>query len=97
MVNDTSLIEERLKLLDELEKIINFVHQRCISKAQKPVAYVECPLQHDEEFGPHLPLDTIKPIMYCNKVYPKQPVPSESYNLLLPCMDQPGEHNITSI
>lgn len=71
---------------------IYFVHKR-ISKAQKPIAYMECPLQHNEEFGPHLRLDKVKPNMYCKMVHPKELaiVPKEAYNLLLPT-DQLSEY-----
>ena len=89
-VNNANLSVQRLELLNELRKLINLVHERCISKAQKPIAYVECPLQHDENCGPHLSLDKIKLNMYCTKVYPKKKVPEEAYNLVLP-PDHPGE------
>ena len=90
-VNDTTLNEQRWKLLHTLNTMIHSVHERCISTAQKPIAYIECPLQHDEECGLHLRLEKIKPNMYCNKVYPKQLVPKETYNLLLP-VDQLGKY-----
>ena len=79
---------QRSELFNELGELINLVHNRCISKAQKPIAYVECPLQHDEKCGPHLSLDKIKPNMYCTKVYPKREVPKQAYNLVLP-LDPP--------
>ena len=90
-VNNKSLYEQRCKLLQVLDKMVHSVHKRCISKAKKPIAYMECPLQHDDECGLHLLLHKIKPNMYCNKVYPKQLVPKETYNLLLPT-EQLGEY-----
>ena len=90
-VNNAKLHEQRWKLLQMLDTMIHSVHKCCISTAQKPIAYIECPLQHDEEYGLHLRLRKIKLNMYCNKVYPKQLVPKETYNLLLP-MDQLGKY-----
>ena len=86
-VNNAYLRTERLELLNVL---INLVHARCISNAQKPMAYVKCPLQHNEKCGPHLSLDKIKPKMYCTKVFPKEEVPVKAYNLLL-TFNYPGE------
>lgn len=85
--------KQRMNLLDKLESLINSAHKLCISKAQEPIAYVECPFQHDEEFGPHLHLDKMKQnnIIYCKKVNPKQLVPKEAYNLLVLPKDRPGE------
>ena len=91
-VNDASLSVQRLELVNELGKLIDLVHKRCISKSQKPIAYLECPLQHDEMCGPHLSLDKIKPNMYCTKDYPKRKVPEEAYNLVLP-LDHPGKYD----
>ena len=90
-VKNESLYKQRWNLLQMLDKMVHSVHKRFISTAKNPIAYIECPLQHNEESGFHLHLDKIKPNMYCNKVYPKQLVPKETYNLLLP-MDQLGEY-----
>ena len=90
-VNNINAYVQRREFLKILDKVVHSVHERCISKAKKPIAYIECPLQHYEECGLHLRYNKIKPNVYCNKVYPKQPVPMEAYNLLLP-MDQLGEY-----
>ena len=90
-VNNATLNEQRWKLLHSLEEMVYSVHEQCISTAKKPIAYIECTLQHDEDCGLHVRLHSIRQNMYCNSVHPKQLVPKEDYNLLLP-MDQLGEY-----
>ena len=89
-VSNTTLNEQRWKLLDNLEAMIHFVHRRYISTTQKPIAYIKCPLRQCKEL--HLRLHDIKPNMYCDKVHPKKPVPKKAYDLLLLPMDQLGKY-----
>ena len=88
-VNNTT--KQQRKLLRKLKAMIHSVHKRYISTTRKPIAYIECPLQLDKEYGLHHRLDEIKQNMYCDKAYPKLLVPKKAYNLLLP-MDQHGEY-----
>ena len=84
-----NLWQQRWDLLKLIEGFINSVHSRCIPKAAKPIAYVECPLHHDKECTPHIRLDTVKPNMLCTKL--NEYVSLDAYKLLLEPTNQPGE------
>ena len=80
-VYDRGLWHLRYDLLKNIKKFIHHVHNHFIPKAREPITYVQCPLQHDEDYAPHIPLDTIESNMLCTKV--NQLIPRDAYNLLL--------------
>ena len=78
------LLEQRQALLAHLKKSINEVHNVYIPSARHPIGYIECPLQHEENCGPHVRLDNISVTedVHCCKC-DGQIVPSEAYMMLL--------------
>ena len=93
-MDNRDLWQQRWGLLQEqLPSFILDAHNRCISKAQPPIAYMECPIQHDENCAPHIRLDTIAidTNIWCTKVNPKELIPKDACNLLLQPKDHPGK------
>lgn len=93
---DKDLWQQRWDLIQQhLQSFILDAHNRCIPKAQQPIAYMQCPLQHDDEScAPHVRLDTLTPDtdMWCTKSNPKRKVSRDSYNLLLKPSAQDGKY-----
>ena len=75
------LWQQRNDLLELIKSFINSVHSRFIPKAAKPIAFLECPLDHDKECGPHLFLDKIKIGTVCPLV--NEYISEDAYKLLL--------------
>ena len=93
-VCDRDLWQQRWDLIQEhLQFFILDAHKRCISKAQQPITYMECPVQHDENCAPHIRLDAlaIDRDVWCTKVNPKRLISKDAYNLLLKPNDQPSK------
>ena len=88
-LHNKDLWQQRRDLLDLIRSFINSVYLRCIPEATKPIAYVECPLHHDEECGPHIHLDEIKTKTLCNKV--NDFISEDAYGLLLEPTNKSGE------
>ena len=88
-LHNKDLWRQRRSLLDLILCFIKSVHSRCIPKAVKPIAYVECPLHHDKKCVPHLRLDAIELKTLCTKV--NQFVSKDAYRLLLEPMNQSGQ------
>ena len=82
------MLEERQDLLAHLKECINEVHTVYIPSAKRPIAYIECPLQHEESCGPHVRLDDICETkkVYCSKNVGKL-VPPNTYMMLLKADD----------
>ena len=80
-------------LLEHLPSFILGAHNCCISKADRPIVYMECPLQHDENCAPHIRLDTlaIDTDVWCTKVNPMKLISKDAYNLLLQPKDKPSK------
>jgi len=92
--NNRDLCQQRWDLLQKhLPSFILDAHSRCISKADQPIAYMECPIQHDENCAPHIRLNTLaaNTDVWCTKENPKKLIPKDAYNLLLQPRDNPGK------
>ena len=78
------MLGQRQELLTHLKESIHEVHQTYIPSAQYPIAYVECPLEHEEGCLPHVRLDDINEVndIPCPK-NEGQIVPRKAYMLLL--------------
>ena len=93
-VCNKDLRQQRWDLLQQhLKSFVFDAHNRCIPKAQQPITYVECPLEHDKSCVPHIRLDALTPDndVYCAKENPKRLVSRSAYNLLLNPDNQPGK------
>lgn len=93
-VCNKDLWQERWDLLQQqLQSFVFFAHNRCIPRAQQPITYVECPLEHDKSCVPHIRLDALTPDndVWCTKENPKRLVSRSAYNLLLNPISQPGK------
>ena len=79
-----AMLAQRQDLLAHLKKSINEVHTEYIPSARSPIAYIECPLQHEENCGPHVRLDEISDTedVYCPKS-DGEIVPPQAYMMLL--------------
>ena len=78
------MLEQRQDLLAHLKKSINKVHTIYIPSAKDPIAYIECPLQHEESCSPHVRLNDIseEKEVYCSKNM-SELVPPNAYMMLL--------------
>ena len=78
------MLEQRRDLLAHLRRSINEVHRVYIPSAKYPIAYIECPLQHEENCGPHIKLDNISATekVHCSK-NDSEIVPPQAYMMLL--------------
>ena len=78
------MLAQRQALLAHLKKSIIEVHEVYIPSARHPIAYIECPLQHEENCGPHVRLEDISETedVYCSKS-DGEVVPPEAYMMLL--------------
>ena len=78
------MLEKRWGLLIHLEKFISEVHNVYIPSASKPISYIECPIQHEENCTPHVRLKDISKVnnVYCSKSDGKI-VPPQAYMMLL--------------
>ena len=83
------LWQHRRDLLKFMQVSINTTHCRCMPKATEPIAYVECPLHHGEEYDPHIRLDAIKAKTLCTKV--NEYISKDVYKLLLEPINQFGK------
>ena len=93
-VDNKDLWQQRWGLLQKhLPSFILDAHNRCISKADQPIAYMECPLQHDESCAPHIRLDALATDadVWCTKVNPMKLISKDAYNLLLQPKDKPSK------
>ena len=90
-VNNMTLWSQREKLLLCLEESILQIHDSCISKSRKPIAYLDCPLRHNEQHEPHLVLKSITADaeLFCSKNNAKIDV--TYYYLLVKLKNPPGE------
>ena len=81
------MLAQRQDLLAHLKKSISEVHTVYIPSARYPIAYIECPLQHEENCGPHVRLEKISETedVYCPKTVGR--VPPEAYMMLLKADD----------
>ena len=77
------MLTHRQELVKHLRQCISDVHESCIPSAQHPIAYLECPFEHEPGFPPHIPLDEISVSndVLCRQSQ-NQPLPIESYILL---------------
>ena len=86
-VEELVMLEQRQALLSHLKKSITAVHKVYIPSAKHPIGYIECPLQHDEDCGPHVRLEGIEGISESGKVYCSKSVgrvvPPQAYMMLL--------------
>ena len=78
------MLAQRQTLLAHLKKSIIEVHEVYIPSARRPIAYIECPLQHEENCGPHVRLEDISEAedLYCSK-NDGEVVPPQAYMMLL--------------
>ena len=78
------MLTQRQALLAHLKKSIIEVHEVYIPSARHPIGYIECPLQHEENCGPHVRLEDISETedVHCSKSDGKV-VPPEAYMMLL--------------
>ena len=78
------MLEQRQDLLAHIKKSINELHTVYIPSAKRPIAYIDCPLQHEENCRPHVRLDEISETkeVYCPKSNGKI-VPPQAYMMLL--------------
>ena len=78
------MLEERQDLLAHFKECLNEVHTVYIPSARYPIGYIECPLQHEENCGPHVPLKDISETgkVYCSKSDGRI-VPPQAYMMLL--------------
>ena len=78
------MLEQRQDLLAHLKKSINEVHTVYIPSERYPIGYIECPLQHEENCGPHVRLEEISETedVYCPKS-DSEIVPPQAYMMLL--------------
>ena len=78
------MLEQRQDLLAHLKDSINEVHIVYIPSARHPIGYIECPLQHEENCGPHVRIQDISETddVYCPKNDGKI-VPPQAYMMLL--------------
>ena len=88
-LGDKQLWQQRRDLLKVVQDLINTAHCHCIPKASKPMAYVECPLHCEEEYGPHIRLDAVKAKTLCTKV--NKYISEDTYKLLLEPINQCGK------
>lgn len=93
-VCNRDLWQQRWDLLQEhLQSFVLDAHSRCISKARLPIAYMECPLQHNDDCAPHVRLDAlaVDTDIWCNKVNPKRLISRDTYSLLLKPHNHPSK------
>ena len=78
------MLEQRQSLLTHLKESINDIHTTYIPSASYPIAYIECPLSHEEACMPHVRLENISETedVYCPKSDGKI-VPPQAYMMLL--------------
>ena len=88
-LHNENLWQQRRDLLDLIGCFIKSVCHRCIPKATEPIAYLECPLHHDEGYGPHIRLNEIKTQTLCNEV--NDYISKDAYRLLLKPTNKSGE------
>ena len=82
--NQLIMLAQRQSLLAHLKKSINEVHSTYIPSARYPIAYIECPLAHEEDYMPHVRLEDISETedVHCPKSDGKI-VPPQAYMMLL--------------
>ena len=82
------MLEQCKDLLSHLKKSISEVHSNSIPSAKQPIAYIECPLSHEESCMPHVRLEDISKSerVHCSKNEGKI-VPPEAYMMLLQATD----------
>ena len=78
------MLEQRQALLANLMTSISEVHSTYIPSARYPVAYIECPLCHEEDSMPHVRLEDISETkdVYCFRSGGKI-IPPQAYMMLL--------------
>lgn len=79
------MLKHRQELLEHLKECISGVHASCIPSAQHPIAYLDCPFDHNPGFPPHIRLDDVNVTndhILCRHSE-NQPIPKETYILLL--------------
>ncbi|XP_065897157.1 uncharacterized protein [Dysidea avara] len=77
------MLKHRNELVAHLQCCVSEVHHSCIPSAEKPIAYLECPLIHEPDYPPHIQLDQINDTdeVLCRPSN-NQPIPKEAYILL---------------
>ena len=86
------MLRQRQRLLAFLEESIFKVHRTFIPSSKCPIGYLECSLEHDREYLPHLRLSDISPSkpVSCPKSIGKI-VPKEAYMSLFTVTSPVGE------
>jgi len=77
------MLKHRKELVSHLKSCVAEVHNSCIPSAEKPIAYLECPLAHEPDYLPHIRLDKVNDIdeVLCRPSN-NQPISKEAYILL---------------
>jgi len=76
------LLQQRQELLEYLETSITEVNKFFMPSAQKPIAHLECPFDHEQNCPPHLKLNIKEKsllICQCNKRRIAEIVPEVCY------------------
>ena len=77
------LLQQRRELLQYLQSSIAEISRSCMPSAEPPVTHLECPLNHEDDCVPHIPLDIDnKEILICHETLIVTHIPTESYILL---------------
>ncbi|XP_065884558.1 uncharacterized protein [Dysidea avara] len=89
--DEQMMLEQRQELLSYLKESLNVIHQMYIPSARQPIAYLECPLHHDDNCLPHVRLNSINTSndVFCSKSE-CQAVPKKAYMLLLTTVSDKG-------
>ena len=77
------LLQQRRNLVQYLESSIAEISKSCMPSAEPPVTCLECPLSHEDNSVPHIPLDINKEeVLVCHESLIVAHLPVESYILL---------------
>jgi len=78
------MLGQRQELLSCLKASLHEICQICIPSARQPIEYLECPLEHDDNFMPHIRLGGINASddVFCSKSDCKI-IPKKAYLMLL--------------
>ena len=77
------LLQQRRNLVQYLESSIAEISKSCMPSAEPPVTCLECPLSHEDNYVPHIPLDINKEeVLVCHESLIVAHLPVGSYILL---------------
>lgn len=78
------MLTHRQELIEHLKQCIKDVHNSCIPSAQHPIAYLDCPFDHQPDTSPHIPLDEVSVAedVLC-RLNQNRPIPKDAYILLV--------------